>query len=59
MSDIKAETKNDNSVDDVSKVSVRKFVKIVRQAEFPCQGGVYWPQIRGDARSLENSEIHC
>lgn len=36
MSDIKAETKNDNNIDDVSKVSLLNSSKILRQAEFSC-----------------------
>lgn len=56
MSDIKAESKNDNSIEDVPKVRDRKYMKDLRQVEFSCQGGVRFPEIQYDAVSLENSK---
>lgn len=53
MSEIKAESKNDNSIEDASKVSVRERVKRTRQAEFSCLGGVRAPLgIRGKTQSF-------
>ena len=36
MSEIKAESKNDNNIEDVSKVSGEKREKYLHQAEFSC-----------------------